>query len=161
MLYSTIVMFIFPHLGSLFLLTNIVSRTNARIRYWSQFSTHKIQTVKGIRWYISNVLVRCGFIASIDKVTKCNNYVDNEAVCIYQSCYQDKKYCSFTIKDYEGHNNLNGLTGIISSYDCVHHQYNIIIKGNKNLTLLEYRCTLSPDVLEPTNLLKKELYWSA
>jgi hypothetical protein len=160
MLYSTIVIFISPHIGSLFLSTNIVSRTNARMRYWSQFSSHKIQTVKGIKWYISNILVRCGFITSIDKVAKCNNFVDNEAVRIYQSCYQDKKYCSFTIKDYEGHNNLNGLTGIISSYDCVCHQYNIIIKGNQGLTLPEYRCALSPGVLEPTNLLRKELNWS-
>ena len=86
MLYSTIVIIISPHLGSLFLSTNIVSRTNARMRYWSHFSTHEIHTVKGIRWYISNVLVRCGFIASIDEVTKCNNYVDNEAIRIYQSC---------------------------------------------------------------------------
>jgi len=130
MLYSTIVIFFSPHLGSLFLSANIVSRTNARMRYWSHFSTHEIQTVKGIRWYISNVLVRCGFIASINEVAKCNNYLDNEAIRIYQSCYQDKKYCSFTIKDYEGHDNLNGLTGVISSYDCVCHQYNIIIKGN-------------------------------
>jgi hypothetical protein len=159
MLYSTIVIFFSPHLGSLFLLANIVSRTNARMRYWSHFSTHKIQTVKGIRWYISNVLVRCGCIASINEVAKCNNYVDN-AICIYQSCYQDKKYCSFTIKDYEGHDNLNGLTGVISSYDCVRHQYNIIIKGNQELTQPEYRCALSPSVLEPTNLLRKELNWS-
>ena len=55
-------------------------------------------------------LVRCGCITSIDEVTKCNNYVDNEAIRIYQLCYQDKKYCSFTTKDYEGHDNLNGLT---------------------------------------------------
>jgi hypothetical protein len=157
MLYSTIVIFLSTHLGSLFLLTNIVSRTNACMRYWSHFSTHKIQTVKGTRWYISNVLVRCGFIVSIDEVTKCNNYVDNEAIHIYQSCYQDKKYCSFTIKDYEGHNNLNGLTGFISSYDCVRHQYNIMIKGNQDLTQPEYRCALLPGVLEPTNLLRKEM----
>ena len=160
MLYSTIFIFISPHIGSLFLSTNIVSRTNTCMRYWSQFSSHKIQTVKGIKWYISNILVQCGFIASIDKVTKCNNYVDNEAVLIYQSCYQDKQYCSFTIKDYEGHNNLNGLRGIISSYDCVCHQYNIIIKGNQNLTLPEYRYAVLPGVLEPTNLLRKELNWS-
>ncbi len=92
-----------------------------------------------------------GFIASIDEVKKCNNYVNNEAICIYQSCYQDKKYCSFTIKDYEDHDNLNQLTGIISSYDCVCHQYNSIIKGNKDLTLPEYSCALSPGVLKPTN----------
>ena len=73
------------------------------MRYWSQFSSHKIQTVKGIKWYISNILVQCKFIASIDKVTKFNNYVDNEAVCIYQFFYQDKQYCSFTINDYQGH----------------------------------------------------------
>ena len=92
---------------------------------------------------------------------KCNNYVDNEAVCIYQLCYQDKQYCSFTIKDYEGHNNLNGLGGIISSYDDVCHQYNIIIKGNQSFVLPEYRYALSPGVLEPTNMLRKELNWSA
>jgi len=104
--------------------------------------------------------VRCGFIASINDVAKCNNYVDNEAIRIYQSCYQDKKYCSFTIKDYEGHDNLNGLTGVISSYDCVRHQYNIIIKGNQDLPQPEYRCALSSGVLEPTNLLRKEFNWS-
>ena len=146
--------------GSFYLSTNIASRTNARMRYWSQFINHKIRTVKGIKWYISNVLVRCGFIASIDEVAKCKNYVDNEAVRIYQSCYQDKKYSSFTIKDYEGHDNLNGLTGVISSYDCVRHQYNIIIKGNQDRTQPEFRCALSPGVLEPTNLLRKELNWS-
>ncbi len=81
---------------------------------------------------LRSVLVRCGFIASIDEVAKCKNYVDHEAVRIYQSCYQDTKYSSFTIKDYEGHDNLNGLTGVISSYDCVRHQYNIIIKGNQD-----------------------------
>ena len=130
------------------------------MQYWSQFISHEISTVKGIKWYISNVLVRCGFIASIDEVAKCNNYVVNEAVRIYQLCYQDKKYSSFTIKDYEGHENLNGLTGVISSYDCVRHQYNIIIKGNQGLTQPEYRCALSPGVLEPTYLLRKELNWS-
>jgi len=105
-------------------------------------------------------LVCCGCITSIDEVTKCNNYVDNEAIRIYQSCYQDKKYCSFTIKDYEGHDNLNGLTGVISSYDYVRRQYNVIIKGNQDLTQPEYRCDLLPGVLEPTNLLRKELNWS-
>jgi len=130
------------------------------MRYWSQFSSHEIQTVRGIKWYISNILVRCGFIASIDEAAKCNNYINNEATRIYQSCYQDTKYCSFTIKDYEGHSNLNGLKGIISSYDSVRHQYNIIIKRNQDLTLPEYRCALSPGVLEPTNLLRKELNWS-
>ena len=144
-------------LGSFSLSTNIASRTNARMRYWSQFINHEISTVKGIKWYISNVLVRCGFIASIDEVAKCNNYVVNEAVRIYQLCYQDKIYSSFTIKDYEGHENLNGLTGGISSYDCVRHQYNIIIKGNQGLSQPEYRWALSPGVLEPTNLLRKEL----
>jgi hypothetical protein len=104
--------------------------------------------------------VRCGFIASIDEVATCKNYVDNEAVRIHQSCYRDKKYSSFTIKDYEGQDNLNGLTGVISSYDCVRHQYNIIIKGNQDPTQPEYRCALSPSVLEPTNLLRKELNWS-
>jgi hypothetical protein len=104
--------------------------------------------------------VRCGFIASIDEVAICKNYVANEAVRIHQSCYRDKKYSSFTIKDYKGHDNLNGLTGVISSYDCVRHQYNIIIKGNQDLTQPEYRCALSPGVLEPTNLLRKELNWS-
>jgi len=79
-------------LGSLFLSTNIVSRTNARVPYWSQFISHEIHTVKGIKWYFSNILlVRCGCIASIDEVAKCNNYVDSEAIHIYQSCYQDKK----------------------------------------------------------------------
>ena len=127
------------------------------MQYWSQFINHEIRTVKGIKWYISNVLVRCGFIASIDEVAKCKNYVDHEAVRIYQSCYQDTKYSSFTIKDYEGHDNLNGLTGVISSYDCVRHQYNIIIKGNQGLTQPEYRWALSPGVLEPTKFLRKEL----
>ncbi len=155
MLYSTIFIFISHRLGLSFLSSNIVSRTNARMKYWSQISSHEIQTVRGIKWYISNILVRCGFIASIDEVAKCNNYIDNEAVRIYQSCYQDKTYCSFTIKAYEGHNNLNGLTGIISSYDCVRHQYNIIIKRNQDLTLPEYRCALSPGVLEPTNFLER------
>ena len=152
--------FVSHHLGSSFLSSNIVSRTNARMRYWSQFSSHEIQTVRGIKWYISNILVRCGFIASIDEAAKCNNYINNEATRIYQSCYQDTKYCSFTIKDYEGHSNLNGLKGIISSYDSIRHQYNIIIKRNQDLTLPEYRCALSPGVLEPTNLLRKELNWS-
>ena len=160
MLYSTIFIFVSHHLGSSFLSSNIVSRTNACMRYWSQFSIHEIQTVRGIKWYISNILVRCGFIASIDEAAKCNNYINNEVTRIYQSCYQDTKYCSFNIKDYDGHSNLNGLKGIISSYDSICHQYNIIIKRNQDLTLPEYRCALSPGVLEPTNLLRKELNWS-
>ena len=41
------------------------------MRYWSQFINHEISTVKGIKWYITYVLVRCGFIASIDEVAKC------------------------------------------------------------------------------------------
>ena len=104
--------------------------------------------------------MRCGFIASIDEVATFKNYVDIEAVRIHQSCYRDKKYSSFTIKDYEGHDKLNGLTGVITSYDCVRHQYNVIIKGNQDSTHQDYRCALSPGVLEPTNLLRKELNWS-
>jgi len=53
------------------------------MRYWSQFINHEIRAIKGIKWYISNILVRCGCIASIDEVAKCNNYVDIEAIRIF------------------------------------------------------------------------------
>ena len=36
-------------LGSFSLSTNIASRTNACMRYWSQFINHEISTVKGIK----------------------------------------------------------------------------------------------------------------
>jgi hypothetical protein len=39
-------------------------------------------------------------------------------------------------------------------------QYNIIIEGNQDFTLPDYRCALLPGVLKPTNLLRKELNWS-
>ncbi len=130
------------------------------MRYWSQFISHKIQTVSGIRWYIFNVLVRCGLIGSTDEVLKCNSseclrhYIDNEAVCIYQSCYQDTRHYSFTVKDYQGHDNVNNLTGMITSYDYVCHQYNITIKRSQDDTMPECRCALSPGVLKPAYLLK-------
>jgi hypothetical protein len=123
MLYSTFSIFFLIYIGS-FYKTNMVSRTNTRMRYWSQLISHKIQTaVSGIRWYISNVLLCCGLIGSTDEVLKCNSseclrhYVDNDTVCIYQSCYQDTRLYSFAVKDYQGHDNLNNLMGMMSSYD--------------------------------------------
>jgi hypothetical protein len=44
-------------------------------------------------------------------------------------------------------------------YACVCHQYNITITRSQDLTLPEYRCALSPGVLEPANLLRKGLNW--
>ncbi len=70
-------------------------------------------------------------------------------------------YYSFLIKHYNGHNNFNGMMVIISLYDNLwHDQYNIVIKGNQDLSLPEYRCDLWLDVMEPANMLKKELIWS-
>jgi hypothetical protein len=143
MLYSTISIFFCIYIGA-FYKNNMIIRTNTRIRYWPKFISHKTQTVSGIRWYISVVLVRCGLIASTDEVLKCNSSeslrhcIDKEAVCIYQSCYQDTRHSSFTVKDYTGYDKLNDLTGIISSYDCVRHQYNITIKRSQDNTLPEY-----------------------
>jgi hypothetical protein len=52
------------------------------------------------------------------------------------------------------------LTGIISSYDCVRHQYNVIIKRSQDNTLPEYKCALFPGFLEPAHLLGKKFNWS-
>jgi hypothetical protein len=165
MLYSTISIFFYIYIGAFYKNTMVI-RTNTRIRYWSQFISHKIQSVSGIKWYISNVLVQCGLITSTDEVLKCSSseslrhYIDNEAVCIYQSCYRDTRHSSFTVKDYNRHDKLNELTGIISSYDCVRHQYNVTVKRSHDDTLPEYKCTLSPGFLEPVHLLGKEFNWS-
>ena len=97
---------------------------------------------------------------------KCNSsdslrrYIDTEAVRIYQSCYRDTRLSSFTVKDYNGYDKLNDLTGIISSYDCVRHQYNVTIKRSHDDTLPEYKCALSPGFLEPAHPLGKEFNWS-
>jgi hypothetical protein len=165
MLYSTISILFCINIGT-FYKNNTVIRTNTRIRYWSQTITHQTQTVSGIRWYISVLLVRCCLIASTDEVLKCNSsdslrrYIDKEAVRIYQSCYRDTRHSSFTVKDYNGYDKLNDLTGFISSYDCVRHQYNVTIKRSHDNTLPEYKCALSPGFLEPAHLLGKEFNWS-
>jgi hypothetical protein len=159
MLYSTIVIFISPHLGSLFLSTNIVSRTNARMIYWSQFSSHKIQAVKGIKWYISNILVRCGFIAFIDEVATFNNYVDNEAVLIYLgwkcrhrvgdffSKTTDTPTCCVTCRRVGA--NMSGTLSLVGSSDavsmsCWHDNYPACLhmSAKKLLIVLQYNATI-------------------
>jgi hypothetical protein len=124
------------------------------MKYWSQFISHEIKTVAGIRWYFANVLVQCGVIPSSNGTLKINfsesikQYIDNEA-CIYQSCYQEPAYHSFTIQYYQGNNNINNLTGMISSYDCVFQEYHVIINTNQDSTISEYRFAVSPSVMEP------------
>jgi hypothetical protein len=68
-----------------------MSRSNFHLKYWSQFINHEILTISGIRWYIANVLMRCGFVSSVDEVLNRNHseyltsYVDKEAIRIYQT----------------------------------------------------------------------------
>jgi hypothetical protein len=110
-----------------------MSRSTFCLKYWSQFVNREILTISGIRWYIANVLMRCGFVSSVDQVLNRNHseyvtsYVDKEATCIYQTCYHDTRYFSFKIMDYDGLDSVRGLTGMILSYDNICHQYNVVI----------------------------------
>jgi hypothetical protein len=115
-----------------------MSRSTYCLKYWSQFINHEILTISGIRWYIANVLMHCGFVSSVDQVVNCNcselltSYVDNKAICIYQTCYHDTRYYSFKIMDYDGPDSVRGLTGMILSYDNICNQYNVVINIIQN-----------------------------
>jgi hypothetical protein len=77
-----------------------MSRSTFCLKYWSQFINHKTLTISGIRWYIANVLMYCGFVSSVDEVLNrkhseyLTSYVDKEAIHIYQTCYHDTRYFS-------------------------------------------------------------------
>ncbi len=109
-----------------------MSRSTFCLKYWSQFIYHEISTISGIRWYIANVLMRCGFVSSVDQVVNRNHYefltsyVDNKAICIYQTCYHDTIFYSFKIMDYDGPDSMRGLMGTILSYDNICNQYNVV-----------------------------------
>ncbi len=66
-----------------------MSRSNFCLKYWCQFINNEILTISGIRCYIANVLMHCGFVSSGDEVLNCNHseyltsYVDKEAIRIY------------------------------------------------------------------------------
>ncbi len=85
-----------------------MSRSTFHLKYWSLFINHEISTISGIRWYIANVHMHCGFVSSVDQVVNRNHSefltsnVDNEAIRIYQTCYHDTRYYSFKIMDYDG-----------------------------------------------------------
>ncbi len=89
-------LFFFDHLGSIEAVK--MSRSTSCLIYWSQFINHEISTIPGIRWYIANVLMHCGFVSSVHQVVNSNHsefltsYVDNKAICIYQTCYHDTRY---------------------------------------------------------------------
>ncbi len=65
--------------------------------------------------------MHCGFVSSVDQVVNHNysdfltSYVDNKVICIYQTCYHDTRYYSFTIMDYGGPDSVRGLSGMILS----------------------------------------------
>jgi hypothetical protein len=115
-------LFFFHLLGSIE--ADKMSRSTFCLKYLSQFINHEILT-SGIRWCIANVLMHCGFVSSVDQVLNCNHseyltsYLDKEAICIYQTCYHDTRYFSFKIMDYDGPDNVRGLTGMILSYDNI------------------------------------------
>ncbi len=96
-------LFFFHHLGSIE--ADKMSMSTFHLKYWSQFNNHEISTFSGIRWYITNVLMHCGFVSSVDQVLNCNHseylisYVDKEAIRLYQACYHDTRYFSFKIMD--------------------------------------------------------------
>ncbi len=140
-----------------------MSRSTFHLKYWSQFINHEILIISGIRWYIANVLMCCGFVSSVDQVLNRNHseyltsYVDKEAIRIYQTCHHDTRYFSFKIMDYDGPDSVRGLTGIILSYDNIFHQYNVGINILQNPSITEHQCALSPSVMEPVNLLPNKM----
>jgi hypothetical protein len=124
-------------------------------------------TISGIRWYVANELMHCGFVSSVDEVINCNHseyltsYVDKEAIHIYQTCYYNTRYFSFKIMDYDGSDSMRGLTGMILSYDNICHQYNVVISINQNPSIKKHQYALSPSVMEPVNLLPNKMNWSS
>jgi hypothetical protein len=91
-----------------------MSRSAFHLKYWSQFINHENLTISGVRWYIGNVLMRCGFVSSVDEVLNCNHseyltsYVDKKAIRIYQTCYHNTRYFSFKIMDYDSPDSMRG-----------------------------------------------------
>ncbi len=106
-----------------------MSRSTFCCKYWFQFINHEISTSLGIRWYIANVLMHCGFVSSVDQVVNHNysefltSYVDNKAICIYQTCYHDTRYYFFKIMDYDGPDSVRELAGTILSYNKGNQYY--------------------------------------
>ncbi len=144
-----------------------MSRSTFHLKYWSKYTNHEILTISGIRWYIANVLMHCGFVSSVDEVLNRNHleyltsYVDKEAICIYQTCYHDTRYFSFKNMDYDSPDSIRGLTGMILSYDNICHQYNVVINIIQNPSIKEYQYALSPSVMEPVNLRLNKMKWSS
>jgi hypothetical protein len=144
-----------------------MSRSTFCLKYWSQFINHEISTISGIRWYIANVLMHCGYVSSVDQVVNCNHsefltsYVDNKAIRVHQTCYHDTRYYSFKIMDCDGPHSMRGLTGTILSYDNICNQYNVVINIIQNSAITEHQCALSPSVMKPVNLLPNKMNWSS
>ncbi len=121
-----------------------MSRSTFCPKYWSQLINHEISIFSGIRWYIACVLMHCGLVSSVDQVVNCNHsefltsYVDNKAICIYQTCYHDTRYYSFKIMDYDGPDSMRGLTGTILSYNNTCNQYNVVINIIQKSAMTEH-----------------------
>jgi hypothetical protein len=111
--------------------------------------------------------MHCGFASSVDEVLNRNpseyltSYVDKEAIHIYQTCYHDTRYFSFKIINYDGPDSMRGLMGMILSYDNICHQYNVVINIIQNPSIKEHQYALSPNVMEPVNLLPNKINWSS
>jgi hypothetical protein len=125
-------------------------------------------TISGIRWYIANVLMHCGFVLSVDEVLKIAITVSTShpmwtkrLFCIYQTCYHGIRYFSFKIMDYDGPDSMRGLMGMILSYDNICHQYKVVINIIQNPSIKQHQYALSPSVMEPVNLLPNKMNWSS
>ena len=76
-------------------------------KYWAPFIKHEISVVSGIRWYITNLLLRAAKASSVDQVDiflqsePITSYVNDEAIRIYQTCYHVAKYYTFLLKSYK------------------------------------------------------------
>ncbi len=121
-----------------------MSRSTFHLKYWSRFINHESLTISGIRWYIANELMRCGCVSSVDQVVNHNHsefltsYVDNEAICIYQTCSHDTRYHSFKIMDYDSPDSVRGLMGTMLSYDNICNQYTVVINIIQNSAMTEH-----------------------
>ena len=122
------------HIGSSFAFKDL----NFCHKYWAPFIKHEILVVSGIRWYITNLLLRAAKASSVDQVDiflqsePITSYVNDEAIRIYQTCYHVAKYYTFKVMEYQGNDSMRGMTGRILSYDNVCNHYNVVVNMVKN-----------------------------
>lgn len=152
------------HIGSSF----AIKELNFCHKYWAPFIKHEISVVSGIRWYITNLLLRAAKASSVDQMDillqsePIASYVNNEAIRIYQTCYHVAKYYTFTVmEDAVNVDSMRGMTGRILSYDNVCNHFNVVVTMVKNLSTEEVRCNLSPSVMMPVTILPTEQNWSS